>query len=82
MDLPVVRTDPHSPQFVRKFAEVDIDASQHVLSRDSVENALSLAVPRPVLACLSAITGQYQEIGASTPGEASRHVRERVVEVD
>lgn len=46
---------------VRKFAEVDIEGAQRILSRNRGENALSPAEPRPVSACLSAITEQYRE---------------------
>lgn len=61
MGSPVSRTDPRYPQLVRKFAEVDIDGAQRILSRNRGENAPSPAEPRPVSACLSAITEQYRE---------------------
>lgn len=61
MGSPVSRTDPHYPLLVRKFAEVDIDAAQRILSRNRGESAPTPAEPRPVGACLSAITEQYRE---------------------
>ncbi|KQZ34310.1 hypothetical protein [Massilia sp. Root1485] len=68
MGSPVNRTDPHYPQLVRKFAEVDIEGARRVLSRNRGEGAPSPAEPRPVGACLSAITEQYREYKRQNSG--------------
>ena len=61
MGKPVARTDPLYPQLVRQFAEVELEAAARVLRRNQGEAAATPEAPRPVGACLSAITELYRD---------------------
>ena len=68
MDSPVSRTDPRYPQLVRQFAEVELEATRRVMSRNRGEGAPSPEEPRPVGACLSALSEPYREFKRQRSG--------------
>ena len=68
MKSPVSRTDPSYPKLVRQFAEVELEATRRVLSRNHGEGAQSPEEPGPVGACLSAINEQYREFKRQRSG--------------
>ncbi|MFG6490280.1 hypothetical protein ACG04R_26650 [Roseateles sp. BYS78W] len=66
--LMVIRTDPRYPQLVRQFAEVELEATRRVLNRNQGEGAPSPEEPRPVGACLSALSEPYRDFKRQRSG--------------
>ena len=82
--LMVIRTDPRYPQLVRQFAEVELEATRRVLNRNQGEGASSPEEPRPVGACLSALTEPYRDFKRQRSGSkhtgTSVHVWQKLIE--
>ncbi len=84
MDSPASRTDPHYPQLVRQFAEVELEAGRRILRRNQGESAATPEVPSAASACLSSMTQLYRDYKQQHSGDnhagTSVHVWSKLVD--